>query len=142
MKNFIKTLLLVAVLLIATNVKSQDVYTWPTVTLTTDSVAASTYLTYPSGLKQNYVGYLTVYVDTLTYVDSMLVIHQTQVSIDNSVWFDYGAADTLINYSDAAEKYEDYEYLNTPFNYIREKFTQNDSCSSTILGKFTIKKRN
>jgi hypothetical protein len=141
MKNTIKSLLVLAVLMIAVNVSAQDVYTYPSATLTTTTASASAYMTYPSSLKLNYAAYATFNVDTLTYVDSMLVIHQTQISIDNVTWFDYGVADTLIEYSDVAEKDEDYLYTSTPWVYMRDKFTQNDSCSSIITGYLTLKKQ-
>lgn len=142
MKNLIK-ILFIAVILMAfvPSVNSQTVYTYPTTALTTTTASASAYLTYPSALKLNYTAYVTINVDTTAYVDSMLVVHQTQISIDNVTWFDYGAADTLIEYSDLAEKDEDYLYIDTPFNYMREKFTQNDSCTSSITGKVTFKKK-
>ena len=143
MKKFIGTLL-VAMLLVVFSVDSmnaQIVYTYPTTTLTTTTASSSAYLTYPSELKLNYVAYMVFKVDTTAYVDSMLVIHQAQISLDNVTWFDYGDPDTLIKYSDVAEKTEDYTLTDTPFKYWRDKFTQNDSCTSVITGDIMFKRK-
>ncbi len=143
MKKLFGTLLVALMLMMAfsTTADAQIVYTYPTTTLTTTTSGSSAYMTYPSELKLNYVAYMVFKVDTTAYVDSMLVVHQAQISIDNSTWFDYGDPDTLIKYSDVAEKSEDYILTDTPFKYWRDKFTQNDSCTSVITGSIMFKRK-
>ena len=140
MKKLIAIFLILAGLSFS-SAQAQIVYTYPTTTLTTVASSGSVYLTYPSKLKLNYVGYTTINADTMASGETLVLVHQTQVSIDNVTWFDYGSSDTMIN-TDAAEKDEDYIYSTTPFNYIREKFTVNDSATVVITGYSTFKKQN
>ena len=142
MKKIIGILLIITGLLFYGPVQAQTVYSYSTTTITSTASDGTAYLTYPSKLKLNYVGYLTVNADTTSYTDSTLLIHQAQISIDNSTWFDYGAADTLIKYADVAEKDEDYLITSTPYLYRREKFTQSDTATTVLTGKITFKQQN
>lgn len=141
MKNLIKTVLFAAFLMVAVNMNAQLVHTYGPTTITSTASDGTVYFTYPSPLKLNYIGYLTLNADTLTYTDSTLLIHQVQVSIDGSTWFDYAAADTLINYSDVAEKDEDYTFLVMPWKYVRSKLTQSDTATTSLSGLMILKKQ-
>ena len=142
MKNLLKSILVAAFLMVAvTTMNAQLVHAYPSTTITSTASDGTVYFTYPSALKYNYVGYLTINVDTLTYTDSTLLIHQIQVSLDNSTWFDYAAADTLIKYGDVAEVDEDYTFLVMPWKFVRSKFTQSDTATTDLTGYMLLKKQ-